>query len=139
MINQTFEKVALDEFESESLIKLILFERSETILESSPIKEEFLSRIVIKRIEAFKLPFALTGSFMLMSMLTFVHVPGEAIMMLWLCNQMYKKHKCSLFNINIWCAMFPDGYPSKNQMDIWWLEQKDQQNQNILDKLEAWK
>jgi hypothetical protein len=122
-----FRGKPLTEEQIEILMKLTLSTHKDAPLgedKNNIIHQNFISQIVTKRIEAYKLPFNLTEFFLLMSLSTWVTSPGRAMIMLAICQEYVANHDKKLLGIIEWVGIFPFGVPTDEEFDKMWDGQK---------------
>mgnify|MGYP001021929473 CR=1 FL=1 len=129
----------LSEEQSRQLMALLLNKDKDVPLAQEPIlANEKSSQMILKRIEAFKLPFTITAQFMIASIMTWVSSPGKLVALLWLCHNYHKQTGKTLLNIEDWTNMFPWGTPTDKEFGLWWDKQKCKYD-NKVDLLSLWK
>jgi len=136
--------------ESKRLIDLVMFANNgneQDLAQDSEINKTLLAQIMLKRIGAFKMPFAISNLCFVMSLLTFMDRPAVAIILLWIikcfCHKQSKPDGY-LVTIEDWCShLFPMGVPTPEELMKWWDGQKiipdsGSMNDNAADVMEAW-
>jgi len=136
----------LTQEESERFMKMYLCKEDmeKPLGDDAEAREMFLAKILLKRIEAYKLRFKMTNFFFLASVVTFADNPGKAMLLLRECYNHNKKYGNDLFDIDTWAHMFPDGVPTEESMSKAWDLQKCEpggwaETDNTLDKPDTWK
>jgi hypothetical protein len=105
-------------------------------------KNEFIGKMVAKRLEAYQLPFTMSNLFLGMSVHTWVNNPGKIMMLLRLAYQEWKDTGKEYFTIEDWASsFFPMGTPTEEEQSQWWNSQKDPESPlgNMVDNPEYWK
>lgn len=137
----------LTEEEMRQILGMHLHSTSERLLEDSPsLADQFLAKILIKRLQAYSLPFTITDLFFVASLLTFVDRPGLVMILLRLCYQCWKRTGQTRFGIESWSVeLFPFGVPTEQDCETYWESQKGSWgvggigHDNLLDDPENWR
>ena len=136
LVEISFKGSPLNQEQSNNFLHLLMAPEKERPLEDSEIRNEFLAQILLKRIDAYNLPFIITDYFFVMSVSTFVDRPGLAILLLRLCWQEWKKNGTTKFDLNIWgTKLFPFGVPTEEELEAMWDSQKGFNNNSNVDNL----
>jgi len=137
----TFKGRPLTQDETKLFITMCLSKQKDTSLESdSLLSSEFLAKILIKRIKAYKLPFNISAMFFFVSINTAFTNPGKIMILLWLAYQYYKKNQVPFLSLNEWTAIFPFGVPTEEELQRMWESQKapGAPMGNLLDDIRTW-
>jgi len=105
------------------------------------LMQEFLGKLLEKRISVGKLPYTMTNLFLVASFATFIDRAGHAVMLLWMVKKHSEKTGKSLLTLNDWVEMFPYKVPSEDDLMSWWEAQKvDEEGccNNALDQPAMW-
>jgi len=132
----------LKEKESKMLLSLMLSTDNEKSLkDDEELANEFASKIILKRINAYDLKFEISNFFLIMSIVTFATSPGNLMILLRLCYQYWKKTNKSLLNVADWANIFPMGVPTNEELIQMWDSQKHQNEplSNMVDNVVYWK
>lgn len=122
-----FKGAPMSQEGTEMLVKALMNKDSDKIaLEKEPLLAgSFAAQIILKRIEAYKLPFKIsTFFFAAASMLLPVETPADCMILLWLCHQHNKKNGRMFIDVNEFCYIFPMGCPTESEKHAWWDSQK---------------
>ena len=143
--NFTFKGRHLVEEESKALIGLIMVTKKHDI--EVPLNEDtessdwFPSKVFLKRIEAYKLPFQVSNLFFAMSIATWVNTPACVMILLRLVYQQWKETGKTYFTIDDWAGtFFPIGVPTEDEQNVWWESQKSSGEfcVNMIDNSKYW-
>lgn len=134
----TFRGRPLTKEESKLYIGLIFSKSSkgEESIDKSSIKDEFAAKILIKRIQVYKLPFNISDMFFVMSVETFAKNPGKLMILLRLCYQYHQKTQQTFLGIDEWTQLF---VPTDQELKQMWGSQKHPDYDNLLDNPFYWK
>ena len=141
----TYEGRNITSEESQTLVSLMLIMKDpgfEIPFHEDPVlMDEFLGKVLDKRIKVFKLPYTMTNLFFVASLATFVKRVGQAVMLLWMVKKYAEKTGKSVLTLSDWVDMFPYKVPSEEDMGVWWEAQKvDDEGccNNALDQPTTW-
>lgn len=140
-----FTPKQLTDEQSKNFISLYMSRQNEKLIqEAEELKGDFGAKVLIKRLEAYELPFEITDFFYVASVMTFIDRVGVVVIMLRLCWQEWKKMGRTRFDIQAWGeTMFPMGVPGEEDLEKMWDSQKGHalgfdNIDNVLDAWEPW-
>ena len=113
-----------------------------SLIEDKELGEQFLVKVFLKRIKAYDLKFNISNFFFVMSLVTFVDTPANAMILLRLCWQYWKRTRKEFLNIEDWAFIFPMGTPTQLELKKMWESQKRKDEpigENMIDNIKYWK
>lgn len=115
----------LDDDEAVILTKLVMSGKTgKPFQQNEGIMKLFLTKVVAKRVEGYKLPFCLTDTFIILCMGTWVRTPGDAMIMLAMAYERYTQTGRVMLDVTDFCEMFPYGVPDDADREKLWDSQK---------------
>lgn len=133
-----FKGKPLTQKQAKLFVTLLFKKDTEEPINISSLKNEFSAKILIKRIEVYKLKFNISDMFLIMSIETFIDNPAKLIILLRLCYQHWQKTNQTFLNINEWANIFPWGIPTEQELHNMWKSQKHPEYNNLLDYPFSW-
>jgi len=124
----------------ETFINLMLSKDKEVSLRNSApeIKNTFPAGLLLKRMEAYKLPYEISDFFLCMCLMTWADRAGWFVLLLYICHRQWQKKGIKWFGIEQFAELFPWGGPTKEECETFWDSQKGPKGESLIDDPAIW-